>query len=253
MQTYDREARRLLTGARPGDAGDVTVESEPSASWLRRFSRRLPTPAALAVLTGNPIVGFASVGEGGGHPAAAIGRGAVEGPWAGLAAIEVAPGAPATCTPSRSYQIERRSRGAICVLPQGDGGQSAPRAHAASAVAGTATSLVTRWPGTERYLNPEGRNGDRGRTRPLDQVGEGRSRTALRSVRIRRRVASRHDARRSRAVTASADRHRHLPWWPDAVPLRPPWIYPRQRRVDSAQDSFRVALRTQFDVSQPRT
>jgi ribosomal protein S18 acetylase RimI-like enzyme len=94
MQTTTvAKARRLLTGARPGNAGDVTMESEPSASWLRRFRDGSPTPAALAVLTGIPVVAFASVGDGGEHPAAAIGRCAVEGPWAGLAAIEVAPGA----------------------------------------------------------------------------------------------------------------------------------------------------------------
>ena len=83
----------LVDDAAAGAAG-VVLSREPGAGWLARY-RRVTDPAlaptALAVLTGGPSVWFATVPGAGGEAPAAIGRCAVDGRWAGLAALEVAP------------------------------------------------------------------------------------------------------------------------------------------------------------------
>ena len=61
----------------------------PSSGWLSLFRGGDPPPAALAILTGAPVVAFASVASE--TQTLAIARGAVEPPWVGLSAIEVAP------------------------------------------------------------------------------------------------------------------------------------------------------------------
>jgi ribosomal protein S18 acetylase RimI-like enzyme len=75
-------------------AAGVLLSREPGADWLSRY-RRMTGPelagTALAVLTGGPSVWFATVPGGQGEPPAAIGRCVVDGRWAGLAALEVAP------------------------------------------------------------------------------------------------------------------------------------------------------------------
>jgi len=60
----------------------------PSSGWLSLFRGGAPPPEALPILTGAPVVAFASVV--GDQRTLAIARGAVEPPWVGLSAIEVA-------------------------------------------------------------------------------------------------------------------------------------------------------------------
>ncbi|MGH8890696.1 MAG: GNAT family N-acetyltransferase [Acidothermaceae bacterium] len=70
------------------DASTVGVSSSPSSGWLSLFRGGDPPPAALAILTGAPTVAFAAVANE--SQTLAIARGAVEAPWVGLSAIEVA-------------------------------------------------------------------------------------------------------------------------------------------------------------------
>lgn len=71
------------------DPSGVLLTEVPSSGWLGLFRGGDPPPAALAILTGPPIVAFASVADE--TQTLAIARGAVEGPWLGLTAIEVVP------------------------------------------------------------------------------------------------------------------------------------------------------------------
>lgn len=68
---------------------DVVLADSPDDAWLGLYGRvtqdRLD--AARTVLTGPPTVGFLSIGD----PVVAIGRVAVTGEWAGVAAVEVLP------------------------------------------------------------------------------------------------------------------------------------------------------------------
>jgi N-acetylglutamate synthase len=75
-------------------AAGVRLSREPGDGWLARYHRVTDpalAPTARAVLTGGPSVWFATVPGADGEPPAAIGRCAVDGRWAGLAALEVAP------------------------------------------------------------------------------------------------------------------------------------------------------------------
>jgi N-acetylglutamate synthase len=91
MQTATLAVMRgRLIGVRP--ASVVQVSSAPTASWLQRYHDGAATSATLAVLTGAPNVGFATIeAPDPAGTAVAIGRAAVEAPWVGLAAIEVDP------------------------------------------------------------------------------------------------------------------------------------------------------------------
>jgi len=83
-----------LVDDRAAAAAGVLLSREPGPDWLARYRRvRTPelAPTALAVLTGGPSVWFATVPGAAGEPPAAIGRCAVDGRWAGFAALEVAP------------------------------------------------------------------------------------------------------------------------------------------------------------------
>lgn len=71
-----------------GRRGDVEVAGVPSSGWLSLFRGGDPPPAALQILTGAPVVAFASVAAE--TRSLAIARGAVEPPWVGLSAIAVA-------------------------------------------------------------------------------------------------------------------------------------------------------------------
>lgn len=73
------------------DPTGVVLAEVPSSGWLGLFRGGDPPPAALAILTGAPIVAFASVASE--LQTLAIARGAVEVPWVGLSAIEVLPSA----------------------------------------------------------------------------------------------------------------------------------------------------------------
>ncbi|WP_174515060.1 GNAT family N-acetyltransferase [Streptacidiphilus albus] len=79
---------------RAAAAAGVLLAREPGAAWLSRY-RRVTDPAlaptALAVLLGAPSVRFATVPDPDGGAPLAIGRCAVDGRWAGFAAVEVAP------------------------------------------------------------------------------------------------------------------------------------------------------------------
>ncbi len=79
-------ARRL---PEPG-AARVRVSDSATPGWLRLFRGGDTPPVARAILEGPPVVGFASLTDDENAPIA-IGRAVVEGPWAGLTAIEVAP------------------------------------------------------------------------------------------------------------------------------------------------------------------
>jgi N-acetylglutamate synthase len=82
--------RQALLRLPHGDTGPlVTVSATPSAGWLGAFRGGANGPAAAAVLTNAPRLGFAEVEQVGGA-AAAIGRAAVEDAWVGIAAVEVA-------------------------------------------------------------------------------------------------------------------------------------------------------------------
>ncbi len=95
----DRPGRVLVLTATVADAlaarppaGAVPVRSDLTASWLRRYGRTEGHDPALvrAVLTGGDAVGFAQL-DGAAEPAVAIGRMALTGAWAGMAAVEVDP------------------------------------------------------------------------------------------------------------------------------------------------------------------
>lgn len=76
----------------PG-AEQVRLTREADAGWLARYQRTGgPGDAALAVLTGGPSVWLASVPGAAGEAPAAIGRCAVDGRWASIAAVETDPG-----------------------------------------------------------------------------------------------------------------------------------------------------------------
>jgi hypothetical protein len=81
----------------------VEMDPEPSEDWLALYHYRgqpsLP-PIARQVLTAAPWQVFASIGDGG--ETIAIGRVAAAAGWAGLTAIEVAPGIGAAASPRRS-------------------------------------------------------------------------------------------------------------------------------------------------------
>ncbi len=83
----------LVDDAAAETAG-VVLSREPGEAWLSRY-RRVTDPAlaptALAVLLGAPSVWFATVPDPDGGAPQAIGRCAVDGRWAGFAAVEVAP------------------------------------------------------------------------------------------------------------------------------------------------------------------
>jgi ribosomal protein S18 acetylase RimI-like enzyme len=91
---------RLATRA-VGESTATTVQlsSQPTASWLAGFRDGAPSASAVQVLTGVPVAGFAWIDGGSDDrpagsasvPAAvAIGRVAVEEPWAGFSAVGVA-------------------------------------------------------------------------------------------------------------------------------------------------------------------
>lgn len=76
---------------------DVVLSRTVDDAWLARYRRAGVGEAALRVLGGGsgdgPSLWFASVpGPSAGEPPAAIGRCAVDGRWAGFAAVEVDPG-----------------------------------------------------------------------------------------------------------------------------------------------------------------
>jgi ribosomal protein S18 acetylase RimI-like enzyme len=72
------------------DGPDVEVrEGSASSAWLGLFRGGSNPASARAILEGPPLVAFATIADGG--EAVAIGRAAVEPPWVGLTAIEVAP------------------------------------------------------------------------------------------------------------------------------------------------------------------
>ncbi|MFJ9616983.1 GNAT family N-acetyltransferase [Streptomyces noursei] len=73
------------------DTSGVLLSRQPDDGWLGLYNRAgAPTATGLAVLTGGPSVWFARVPAPGGGTAA-IGRLAVDGRWAGFAAVETAP------------------------------------------------------------------------------------------------------------------------------------------------------------------
>ncbi|MFJ5676664.1 GNAT family N-acetyltransferase [Streptomyces sp. NPDC093097] len=76
----------------PEGTSRVLLSRQPDAGWLALYNRAggTATDAALAVLTGGPSVWFAQVAAPDGGTAA-IGRLAVDGRWAGFAAVETAP------------------------------------------------------------------------------------------------------------------------------------------------------------------
>ena len=111
------------------------MDPEPSEDWLALYHYRgqpgLP-PIARQVLTSAPWQAFASIRDGG--ETIAIGRVAAAAGWAGLTAIEVAPG-------------HRRRGLATVVLPGGGGwygGKTAgsPRGHGPSTPATVVTAAL---------------------------------------------------------------------------------------------------------------
>ncbi|GGY00907.1 GNAT family N-acetyltransferase [Streptomyces djakartensis] len=74
------------------DPSGVVLSREADGAWLARYRRKAVGEVALRVLQGGPSVWFATVpGAVDGAPPAAIGRCAVDGRWAGFAAVEVDP------------------------------------------------------------------------------------------------------------------------------------------------------------------
>jgi ribosomal protein S18 acetylase RimI-like enzyme len=69
----------------------TVVEPRPSAEWVALCSDAEPATIAayLAILTGPPVVGFATLHAG--DEPVAIGRVSVDGQWAGITSLEVAP------------------------------------------------------------------------------------------------------------------------------------------------------------------
>jgi ribosomal protein S18 acetylase RimI-like enzyme len=86
-------AARIAQAAGPVPAAAVAIDPEPDEAWLALYHYRgqqgLP-PIARQVLTSAPWQAFASIRAAG--QTIAIGRVAAAGGWAGLTAIEVAPG-----------------------------------------------------------------------------------------------------------------------------------------------------------------
>jgi N-acetylglutamate synthase len=66
---------------------EARVTSTADEDWLRLYPRAKDREVARAVLEGPRTVGFVSIGD----PTVAIGRVAVTGEWAGVAAVEVVP------------------------------------------------------------------------------------------------------------------------------------------------------------------
>jgi GNAT superfamily N-acetyltransferase len=90
--TVARLARLLTARALAGPSPVVHTAAVPPSSWLLRYHGGSITPVALQVLTGASDVVFATIEAGDSTAAAvAIGRVAVERPWAGFSAIEVDP------------------------------------------------------------------------------------------------------------------------------------------------------------------
>ena len=90
--TVARLARLLGARALAEPSPVVHTAAVPPPSWLLRYHGGSITPVALQVLTGAADVAFATIEAGDSTAAAvAIGRAAVEAPWAGFAAIEVDP------------------------------------------------------------------------------------------------------------------------------------------------------------------
>ncbi len=81
-------ARRLVDA----DGSRARVSDTASSEWLRLFRGGATPTVARAILEGPPGVGFAMLTDDE-ATSTAIGRAVVEGPWAGLSAIEVAPAA----------------------------------------------------------------------------------------------------------------------------------------------------------------
>jgi ribosomal protein S18 acetylase RimI-like enzyme len=86
-------AGQIARAAGPVPAAAVAIDPEPDEAWLALYHYRgqqgLP-PIARQVLTSAPWQAFASIRDGG--ETIAIGRVAAAAGWAGLTAIEVAPG-----------------------------------------------------------------------------------------------------------------------------------------------------------------
>jgi N-acetylglutamate synthase len=94
VQTVTIARLARLLGALAGPSPVVHTAAVPPSSWLQRYHGGSITPVALQVLTGATDVVFATIEAGDSTaPAVAIGRAAVERPWAGFAAIEVDPSA----------------------------------------------------------------------------------------------------------------------------------------------------------------
>jgi GNAT superfamily N-acetyltransferase len=90
--TVARLVRLLGVRAHTEPSSVVHTDAVPPSSWLLRYHGGSITPVALQVLTGAADVAFATIESGDSSAAAvAIGRAAVEPPWAGFAAIEVDP------------------------------------------------------------------------------------------------------------------------------------------------------------------
>ena len=81
-----------LLARRLGDRDDTParVSDTASSEWLRLFRGGGTPPVARAILESPPVVCFVTVADDGDKPIA-IGRAAVERPWVGFTAIEVAP------------------------------------------------------------------------------------------------------------------------------------------------------------------
>ncbi len=75
---------------RPATDERVEVATHASDLWMSRYGRVDDVDAARAVLEGPRSVGFAALDDAG-TPAAAVGRVAVTGEWAGIAAVETLP------------------------------------------------------------------------------------------------------------------------------------------------------------------
>ncbi len=82
-------ANRTATGATP----ELRIDDAPDAAWAAAYRQdepdRCPEPVVRALLTNHPDVLFASVREAG--RCVAVARAAVDGRWAGLFCVEVAP------------------------------------------------------------------------------------------------------------------------------------------------------------------
>ncbi len=83
----------LLARLRDVSGVAAVVEAQPSAAWrgLMHDLDRTDPESHVAILTGPRVVGFATL-RSGGRPVG-IGRVSVEGAWAGVTSVDVAPGA----------------------------------------------------------------------------------------------------------------------------------------------------------------